>query len=202
MAICSFCERDNIGFMSGYTMSGIPGKICDECHSNLIKLRSSYDEETVCYFNNIMQNSSNSDVVNFLSKEIPQLKENSFSGEERENFIKERNKEIESVVLSTTDSINNYEIDSYSNIVTGISVLGTGFFSELDASISDMLGSTSSSFENKISKVRDNALIMLKKEAHRLNCNAVIGISITFVPFSGNMIGIVASGTAVKISHK
>lgn len=200
MANCSFCERDNIGFMGGYTMTGVPGKICDECHSNLIKLRSSHDEKTEAYFCDIMQRSANSDVRNFLSKEIPGAKVNSLSDDERKELIENRNREINSIILSTTDAINGHSIDSYCDIVTGISVLGTGLFSELDANLSDMFGTSSTSLQNKISFARDNALSALKAEAYRKHCNAVIGVSIAFVPFTGNMIGIVATGTAVTFS--
>lgn len=202
MAICSFCERDNIGFMSGYSMSGVNGKICEECHSNLVKLRTSYDENTASYFNDIIQKSSNSDVIKFLSEEIPNQKINILSDDERKTFLENQNKEINSIILSTSDTINNYEIETYSDIVTGVSVLGTGIFSEFEASISDMFGTASSTMENKISIARNNALAMIRKEAHKIQCNAVIGVSLTFVPFTGNMIGLVATGTAVKIVAK
>lgn len=202
MANCSLCERDNVGFMGGYTMSGIPGKICEECHSKLIKLRSSYDDDTASYFNYILQSSSNPAVRDFLLEEIPSLKKNSLSDEEREAFIENQNKEINSIILTTSGSIDGFEIESYSDIVTGISVLGTGLFSELDASLSDMFGTTSSSLQNKISDARNKSISTLRKEAHKLQCNAIIGVTITFVPFTGNMIGIVATGTAVKIMAK
>lgn len=192
MAKCSLCARDNISFINGFVMTGIPGKICDECHDNLMKLRSSNDKNSRKYFENIIQQSSSSEIVDSIFKEL-ESSEDPAAQELRET-------EISAVLLSTSDSIWNHEIKSYGGIVTGISVLGTGFISEINNSISDMLGTKSSAFESKVSESKDQALQSLKKEAHRIHCNAVISISINFVPFSGNVIGIVATGTAVTIS--
>lgn len=201
MANCGLCNKDNISFMSGYIINGVSGKVCEECRANLLKLRSTGDESCKQYFRNLIESSPNTNISNFLYSEIEssQISNSKISEAERSANIEKMNAEINSILLSTADSIANHHIESYGNIVTGISALGTGFFSELNASISDVLGTTSSSFENKISEAKDNALYALKKEAHKIICNAVISVSITFVPFSGNMIGIVATGTAVTI---
>lgn len=202
MSNCGLCNKDKISFMSGYIINGVSGKVCEECRSNLLKLRSSGDEGAAQYFRNIIETSSNVNISNFLSNELESSKtvSNYTKTENEKNAtIEKAQTEINAILLSTADSISNHHTESYGNIVTGISVLGTGFFSELSASVSDIFGTTSSSFEDKIAKAKDNSLYTLKKEAHKIGCNAVISISISFVPFSGNMIGIVATGTAVKV---
>lgn len=201
MANCELCGKNNISFMGGYSISGITGKICEDCRSHLLKLRSSNDEDSKHYFQAILQSTSSDNIAHFILNELKNhTSSDSISDSEITENINRIKSEIDSILLSTTDSIINHKIEASDKIVTGISVLGTGFFSELNAGISDMLGVNSSSFENKISEAKDNALYMLKKEAHKIQCNAVIGTSITFVPLSGNMIGILATGTAVKVS--
>ena len=203
MAVCSLCNKDNIGFMNGFSMTGISGKVCNECHDNLLKMRSCGSDDTVKYFSDIIHTNSSLPNSDFLIKEIAaaQSSNGATSSDEMHNIANRLQEELDSVLLVTSDSIINRQIESYGNIVTGISVLGTGFFSELDASISDILGGNSSSFENKIAAAKNNAINMLKKEAYKIQCNAVIGVSVNFVPFSGNMIGLVVTGTAVKLSQ-
>lgn len=202
MAKCSLCQRDNIGFMGGYVMNGIPGKICDECHSKLISIRSSYSEDLAKYFQDIIASCGNASVSDFLRDTLEKARIDTSvkSGEiDYDSAMKAKKEEINSVLLSTTPSIERFDITSYSDIVTGISVLGTGFMSELSANLSDLLGVNATAFEGKLSTVKNDALFMLKKSAYNLGCNAVVGVSLNFIPFSGNMVGLVATGTAVKI---
>ena len=47
------------------------------------------------------------------------------------------------------------------------------------------------------------ALYELKKDAHRVGANAVVGVDMDFVELSGagNMVLLMASGTAVRAEH-
>lgn len=192
--MCNICSRPE----GKYYMTGISGKMCTLCHDAILQARKGNIEAAKSYF----------DCVAFVSTSAQQYIQNELGVNESvdthlsEEEIYKKKKEIQdaiyAVLLSTTDSISNYRIESYGNIVTGISVLGTGLFSELSANISDILGVSSTSFENKIGEAKDNALYMLRKEAHQYHCNAVISISLSFVPLNNNMIGLVATGTAVK----
>lgn len=197
MAKCYLCQKDNIPFMGGFTMNGIPGKICDTCREEYLKVVSSDSEGS--YFSDILNSTSNHPARATILKIIQDATIShtaSSSGMNQDDIIEE----IHSMPIATTESLDGYSIAEYKNIVTGISVLGTGIFSELDASISDLFGMNVSTMESKISTAKDSALFHLKREAYMLSCNAVIGVSINFVPFTGNMIGIVASGTAVVTS--
>ena len=200
MAICTLCNK-NINFMGGYVINGLSGKVCEECRSNLLKLRSSNDDAAKKYLRNILQASSDTTVTNFLLNEIEpsNLSDHELTEAERIAALNKKKAEINAIRLSTTDSITDCHIESYGNVVTGIATLGTGFFSELASNISDILGTASTALESKISEAKNNALYSLRKEANSLNCDAVIGVTINFVPFTGNMIGIVATGTAVRL---
>lgn len=197
MAKCYLCQKDNIPFMGGFTMNGIPGKICDACHKEYLKIASSSSDGK--YFSDILNSIPNHPSRATLTK-IIQDATISYAATSNGMSHDDIAEEIHSMPIATTDFLTDYSISEYKNVVTGISVLGTGIFSELDAGESDFFGKSSSIMESKISTAKDSALFHLKREAYALSCNAVIGVSINFVPLSGNMIVIIASGTAVIIT--
>lgn len=77
-------------------------------------------------------------------------------------------------------------------------MLGTGFLSELEASISDILGTQSEEFSIKLEKARKAALSKLIDDAmNYTEYNAIIGVDFDYITFSNNKIGVIANGTAV-----
>ena len=78
-------------------------------------------------------------------------------------------------------------------------VLGTGFYSELSASISDLLGTSSKTFEGKLSQAKRAAQEQMIINAMTLNANALIGVDFDITTFSNNIIAVSANGTAVVI---
>ncbi len=187
--MCVICKNEESKFM----MSGLPGKICTKCHDAILKARSGDISSAQDYFSNITAYSTE-EGFNFVQKEIG-LKNDSLDDATYRA-------KINSILISTTDLISGYSITQYKNILTGVAVLGTGFFSELDANISDLFGVNSSAMESKVTTAKNLALTNLRKEAFSSSCNAVVGVSINFVPFSSNMIGIVASGTGVVLNSQ
>lgn len=197
MAKCYLCQKDTIPFMGGFTMNGIPGKICDTCREEYLKIASSNSDGT--YFSDILTSVPNHPSRAMLNKIIQDATisyATSSNGISHDDVVEE----IHSMPIATTDFLANHTITEYKNVVTGISVLGTGIFSELDAGDSDFFGKNSSIMESKISTSKDSSLFHMKREAFALSCNAVVGVSLNFIPFTNNMIGIVASGTAVVTS--
>lgn len=185
MAKCYLCQKDNIPFMGGFTMNGIPGKICDTCREEYLKIASSKSDGK--YFSDILNSTKNHPATDTLIKII-------------QDANGEINNEIDSLPIVTTDFLDGYSIIEYKNVVTGISVVGTAMFHEFEAKLTDSLGLTSVSVETKISAAKTMAFHQLKRDAYLQSCNAVIGVSLSFVPLTGSMISIVASGTAVVIS--
>ncbi|MBD5550441.1 MAG: YbjQ family protein [Lachnospiraceae bacterium] len=185
MAKCYLCQKDNIPFMGGFTMNGIPGKICNTCREEYLKIASSKSDGK--YFSDILNSTKNHPATDTLIKII-------------QDANGEINKEIDSLPVSTTDFLDGYSIIEYKNVVTGISVFGTAIFHEFEAKLTDSLGLTSLSAETKISAAKTAALYQLKRDAYLQSCNAVIGVSMNFAPLNGSMIGVLASGTAVVTS--
>ncbi|MBK1987058.1 YbjQ family protein [Sphaerospermopsis aphanizomenoides BCCUSP55] len=107
------------------------------------------------------------------------------------------------MLLSTTDVIQGAVIDSYLGIVTAEVVYGSNFLRDFLASIRDIVGGRTGSYERLFEEGQRKALEELEQRAQRLGANAVIGIGIDTgtinVDQSGVLLLITATGTAVKI---
>lgn len=104
------------------------------------------------------------------------------------------------ILLTTTESLQGWEIESYLQPIFSNVVVGAGFLSEIGASFSDLFGSRSSSYEKTLKVVNDSALQILQSKASELGANCVIGIKVNTHQISGKntqMFMISAYGTAV-----
>lgn len=107
---------------------------------------------------------------------------------------------IRSHMLTTGYDFYGYEIVGYRGLVSGECVIGTGIFSDILSDISDITGSKSKSFSDKIKEIKKYALAEMIEDSIALGGNAIIGISYDHITFSGkNMIGLSVNGTSVKI---
>lgn len=102
-------------------------------------------------------------------------------------------------MLTSGYNFEGYKITSYNGIISGEIVIGTGFLSEITASINDFTGSTSEEFSSKMTKAKDMATTKMIKQSIRKGGNAIIGITFNYTPFGNNMIGVSANGTCVNI---
>lgn len=103
------------------------------------------------------------------------------------------------LLITSGYNFDGYRISRYIDICSGECALGTGFLSSVSAGFADIFGDSSGIYENKLSKARAVALSNLKEKAKSLGANAIIGVDIDFNIFSSDIIGIVATGTAVFI---
>lgn len=102
-------------------------------------------------------------------------------------------------LVTTTFQIEGYDVEQYKGIVTGSAALGTGILSEFKAGFSDLFGVQSDTFSSKLEEAKNAALSKAIDNAIDLSANALIGVSISYQTFSGNMIAAIVSGTAVSI---
>ncbi|WP_088240976.1 YbjQ family protein [Calothrix rhizosoleniae] len=107
------------------------------------------------------------------------------------------------MLLTTTDVIQGSIIQSYLGIVTAEVVYGSNFLRDFFASIRDIIGGRTGSYERLFQEGQKKAIAELEQRAERLGADAVIGIEIDTgtinVDESGVLILITATGTAVKI---
>lgn len=105
------------------------------------------------------------------------------------------------MLLTTTPTIEGRPVVQYLGIITSESIIGANFVRDFFASIRDVIGGRSGSYESVLREAKDAALRELQQEAERLGANAVVGVDLDYetVGGSGSMLMVTASGTAVII---
>ena len=106
------------------------------------------------------------------------------------------------LLITTTNSIENATIEKYIDLISTNVVVGTNIFSDFGASLSDIFGGFSETYQNKLQLIYKSAIENLQLKASRIGANAVIGLKIDFDEISGkgkSMFMISALGTAVKV---
>ncbi|AGI67248.1 DUF74-family protein [Octadecabacter antarcticus 307] len=104
-------------------------------------------------------------------------------------------------VLLTTETAPNLNITKRIEIVTAECAFGMNIFKDLFAGVRDIVGGRSDAVQRRMRDSRKTALYELKREAHMVGANAVVGVDLDYVELSaaGSMVMLVASGTAVII---
>ncbi len=101
------------------------------------------------------------------------------------------------MIITTTPSIENKEIDSYLGIVTGEVVIGANFVKDIFASITDFFGGRSTSYEKVFQNARESAIAEMRERAALLGAEAVVAVDIDYETI-GAMLMVSVSGTAVR----
>lgn len=105
------------------------------------------------------------------------------------------------MILTTTPTVEGHSIREYRGIVCEEVVAGVNFIKDFTASIRNVIGGRSGSYENELIKARENALKEMSDRARELGANAVVGIDIDYEALGADngMLMATASGTAVVI---
>ena len=105
------------------------------------------------------------------------------------------------MLTTTTPIIEGKRITKYYGIVTGETIVGANIFRDFFASVRDIVGGRSNSYEEVLRKAKDSALREMEDQAMRLGANAVIGVDLDYetVGQNGSMLMVTASGTAVFV---
>ena len=105
------------------------------------------------------------------------------------------------MLLTTTNNIEGKKITQYYGIVSGETIIGANVFRDLFASIRDIVGGRSGSYEEVLRMAKDTALKEMEAQAAQMGANAVIGVDLDYetVGGSGSMLMVTACGTAVTI---
>lgn len=105
-------------------------------------------------------------------------------------------------IITTTNSVDNYEVKEYLGVVNANFVAGTNFINDFFASMSDFFGGTSGTYKSEMDRLYERAKCAIETEAINKGANAILGYKIDFDEISGNgksMFMISVSGTAVKL---
>jgi len=103
------------------------------------------------------------------------------------------------MIISTTPTIEGRPIQRYAGIVTGEAIMGANIVRDFFASITDIVGGRSGSYEGKLKEARDLAIGEMTQQAQRMGANAIVGIDIDYEVVREGMLMVAVSGTAVEI---
>ncbi len=103
------------------------------------------------------------------------------------------------MIISTTNTLDGRKINNYHGIVSGETIIGANVFRDFFASITDIVGGRSSSYEKVLKEAKDTAIQEMKEKAQLLGANAVVGIDLDYETIGNGMLMVVASGTAVSV---
>ena len=105
------------------------------------------------------------------------------------------------MLVTTTNMIEGRRVLEYKGLVAGETILGANIFRDIFASIRDIVGGRSGSYEKVLNDARQQAVADMTDKAAALGANAVIGVDIDYetVGSNGSMLMVTAAGTAVVI---
>lgn len=103
------------------------------------------------------------------------------------------------MIVTTTQTIEGKRIRQYKGIVFGEVITGINFLKDFGASIRNVIGGRSWSYEKELLNARNEALLEMQERARELGANAVVGVDIDYEALGegGTMLMVTASGTAV-----
>jgi uncharacterized protein YbjQ (UPF0145 family) len=102
------------------------------------------------------------------------------------------------MIVTTTPSVEGYQIADYKGIVVGEAILGANIFRDVFAGITDIIGGRSGAYEESLGEARETALRELEERAAALGANAVVGVDLDYEVIN-NMLMVSASGPAVVL---
>lgn len=105
------------------------------------------------------------------------------------------------MILTTTPTVEGRTITEYKGVVFGEVIAGVNFLRDIAASIRNIVGGRSGSYEEELIKARNQAMNEMADRARILGADAVVGIDIDYEVLGqdNGMLMVTASGTAVKL---
>ena len=106
-------------------------------------------------------------------------------------------------MLTTETYPEGLKITKRIEVVTAECAFGMNIFKDLFAGVRDIVGGRSEAVQKTLRDSRRVALYELKREAYEVGANAVVGVDLDYVELvaAGNMVLLVASGTAVRVEE-
>lgn len=202
MAEKCICCGKKLGLLNGAHLNN---QVCDSCYFPIDG-----------YLSTIKENSDIQIIEENYKQLINKIRSSPYSENGKEylikitnNLIEDNKKDIQSKLkiaqirknfkITTSNMFVGYNISHYYGIVSGNTVIGTGFLSESRVAVSDAFGIEDDSFSDKLEQAKNSSIQKMINNAIKQGGNALIGISFNYITFSSNMIGVVANGTVVEI---
>ena len=103
------------------------------------------------------------------------------------------------MLMTTTSVVEGKPVSRYLGVVTGEAIIGANVFRDLFASVRDIVGGRSATYERGLAEARETAMREMEAKANQLGANAVIAIDLDYEVLGQNngMLMVSVSGTAV-----
>lgn len=105
------------------------------------------------------------------------------------------------MIVTTTPQLEGHPISEYKGIVTGEAIIGANFVKDFFASVRDIIGGRSASYERVLREAKDTAMAEMMTRAEAMGANAIVGVDLDYetIGQGNSMLMVTASGTAVMI---
>lgn len=196
--VCDVCHKKINGINNIANVIG-NSVLCSHCYEELggFKVSKKYkdietlEEDQKKYINRAKTLNYPKTVIQDLTKHFQRKRSSIINKEKLDHY------------LTTTGSLlDGYSIQEYLGIVSGHVVIGTGMFSSFDASVADWAGSEASAYTEKLDLAKEVALKRAIIKSINLGGNALIGIDVEHSVFVRDLIGVIVTGTSVKVMNK
>jgi uncharacterized protein YbjQ (UPF0145 family) len=106
------------------------------------------------------------------------------------------------MIVTTTPSIDGRTVADYLGIVTGEVIVGANLFRDMFASITDLVGGRSGSYERVLERARKEAITEMVDKCRQLGGDALVGCDLDYEVLgkAGSMLMVSISGTAVRLA--
>ena len=106
------------------------------------------------------------------------------------------------MIITTTPTVEGRTIKEYKGIVSGEVIFGMNFVKDFFASIHDVFGGRSDSYEKSMIEGRQTAQAEMERRAREMGANAIVGVSYGYETMgaNGSMLMVAISGTAVVLN--
>jgi uncharacterized protein YbjQ (UPF0145 family) len=103
------------------------------------------------------------------------------------------------MLMTTTSVIEGKPVSHYLGVVTGEAIIGANIFRDMFATVRDIVGGRSATYEKGLAEARQTAMSEMQARAKELGANAIIGIDLDYEVLGQNngMLMVSISGTAV-----
>jgi uncharacterized protein YbjQ (UPF0145 family) len=103
------------------------------------------------------------------------------------------------MIMTTTSVIEGRPVSRYLGVVTGEAIIGANIFRDMFATVRDIVGGRSATYEKALAEAREVAMTEMQTRAQELGANAVVAIDVDYEVLGQNngMLMVAVSGTAV-----
>lgn len=103
------------------------------------------------------------------------------------------------MIITTTHSVPNREIDQVLGLVAGEAVFGANLFRDIFASVRDIVGGRASGYQKVFAAGRETATQDMIEEARAMGADAIVGVDLDYETVGRSMLMVSANGTAVTL---